>query len=390
MTKKKIIVLVLVLAAAVGGAYYFTHNKKNSGAMVETAQAVTRGDIEQTITSQGKLEPKEYVDVGAQVSGQLKKLAVEVGQDVKKGDLIAEIDSKIYDDRVAAAEAQLKTLQAQLAEQQANTILAQQQADRNQRLYKSKAVSKDLLQTTNTALKVAQARVASLQAQIESSQSGLQEEKTNLSYTTIYAPIDGTVVSQTSREGQTLNANQTAPVIVQLANLNTMTVRAQVAEADVLNVKPEMDVYFTILGNSTRKWQGKVRQVLPSPETVNAVVLYDVLVDVDNADHQLMTGMTTQMFFVRGSAKNVIIVPVSALIKPMPDKNDTTKGDAYLVHVKIDGKNTKKIIYVGLQDRTQAEVKEGLSEGDQIITETHSVDKAAAGGASKMRMGPRL
>ncbi len=376
--------MILALAC---GLYFHLREDKPDQQVIETIVPVTRGDIEQVITSQGKLEPKEYVDVGVQVSGQLKKLAVDVGDNVKKGDLIAEIDPKIYNSRVEAAEGRLKTLEAQLAEQAAQTLLARQQADRNRKLFKSKAVSQELAQTSDTNLKVAQARLVSLQAQIDAARSSLQEEQTNLDFTTIYAPIDGTVVVQTSREGQTLNANQMAPVIVQLANLDTMTVRAQVAEADVLNVKEGMDVYFTILGNLKRKWLGKVRQVLPSPQIVNAVVLYDVLVDVDNNDRQLMTGMTTQMFFVQGQAKNALLIPSNALVKPMPEKNNAN-GNAFLVRVLNGKKKTEKIVYVGLQNRNQAEIREGLTDKDRVVIEMAKPPEKP--GSGMPRMGPRL
>lgn len=140
----------------------------------------------------------------------------------------------------------------------------------------------------------------------------------------------GTIVSQSVKQGRTINANQTAPVIVRVANLSVMTAKARVAEADISKLSEGMPVYFTTLGSKDRKWEGTVRQILPTPETINDVVLYNVLVDANNEDGRLMTDMTAQMFFVLGKADNVPLVAVSALQKRIPEQ-DTDKGQAYEV-----------------------------------------------------------
>ncbi len=340
---------------------------------------VTRATIEETVTAQGKLEPKEFVDVGAQVSGQLEKLHVEIGDDVKKGALIAEIDPQIYVAQVAADEARLKTLRAQLAEQQAQVEFSQSVYARNQKLVKADAVSKETLESSLKEFKAAQARTNSFKAQLEEAQSQLDANKANLGYTKIYAPIDGTVVSQTSKEGQTLNANQTAPVIVQVANLDTMTVRAQVAEADVSRLKPGMTVYFNTLG-SERRWTSTLRQLLPSPDgTVTDVVLYNALVDVVNTDKALMTGMSTQMFFQLGTAENALVIPARALGKKLPD------GERYEVTVKTKKGIETREVAIGLMNRTQAEVQSGLTEGEEVAIPTTD-----ATGAAKARRVPRI
>jgi macrolide-specific efflux system membrane fusion protein len=385
--------LTFVLILIGGGIWGWNnyHNSKTKAAAAVAANEMTSvqtGAVEQVVTSQGKLEPKEYVDVGAQVSGQLKKINVELGDKVKKGDLIAEIDPQILQTRVQADEARLKTLQAQLAEQQAQITFAEQQFDRNTQLIAKDAVSREVLQNSEATLKAARARAASFNAQIEEANSTLEGDRVNLRFTKIYAPMDGTVVVQSAREGQTLNANQTAPLIVQLANLNVMTVRAQVAEADVTSIKPNMDVYFTTLGDLQRRWHGTVRQILPSPEIINEVVLYNVLVDVDNKDGILMTGMTTQMFFVMGEVKDVPTIPVAALGKPVPDQ-DSDKGKAYLVRVPT-GKNqtAEKTIHVGLMNRTLAEVRDGLNVGDNVMLIIE--DEAGSAQQGGPRFGPRL
>jgi macrolide-specific efflux system membrane fusion protein len=229
----------------------------------------------------------------------------------------------------------------------------------------------------------------SLEAQMEEAQSILEGDQADLERTKIYAPMDGTVVSLSVKEGQTINANQTAPVIAQIAKLDVMTVRAQVAEADISKLTPNMEVYFTTLGSQGRKWQGSVRQILPSPETVNDVVLYNVLADVDNKDGSLMTGMTTQLFFVQGKADNVLTIPASVLIKRQPDA-DTDTAKAYEVKV-LDGRRTEpKTVLIGLSDRTSAQVISGLSEGDKVVLPSTAAAPASGTAAPRRGMGPRI
>ncbi|MBI1216386.1 MAG: efflux RND transporter periplasmic adaptor subunit [Alphaproteobacteria bacterium] len=381
-TGKIIFVLLLLCAAGFGGYRYMQARKLAQAQAAPQVVTVTKGDLEQLVTAQGKLEPKTSVDVGVQVSGQIKKLYVELGDDVKKGDPIADIDPQVYLSKVEADKARVKTLQAQIVQQEAQVKLAQQQFARNEKLLKTSAVSQDAYDSADTALKVAKAQKDALEAQLEEEQSTLSGDQANLGYAKIYAPMDGTVVVADIKEGQTVNAVQSAPTIVQLADLDTMTVEAQVAEADIMSIKPGMEVYFTTLGAQGRRWTGAVRQILPTPEVINEVVLYDVLVDVDNKDRQLMSGMSTQTFFVLGRAKDAPLIPVAALGKRMA-KKDTKAGMAYRVYVAAPGgkKPEARVIHIGLQDRAMAEVKDGLKPGDKIYLEAPQSDSATAGGA---------
>lgn len=362
------------------------------GKSAENAQSrlvtVKRGDIEEVVTAQGKLEPKEYVDVGTQVSGQLKTLHVDIGNNVTKGDLLAEIDPRIYESRVEADNAQLKSLEAQLAELEVNLDLVRKQHSRNETLIKTNAISKDAFDISVAAVKSAQAKVNTQKAQIEQTQSTLKGDITNLGYTKIYAPMTATVVTLPARAGQTLNASQTAPTLMQLANLDVMTIRAQVAEADISRLKEGMGVHFTTLGSLEKKWDAKVRQILPSPEVINDVVLYDVLIDVDNHERLLMNGMSTQVFFELGSARDVLVIPVEALGK-REEKEDSEAGQGY--KVKIKGEKPT-LVHVGLMDRTNAEIRDGLNEGDEVVIPAKQ--QAASGnkrqGGGRMGGGPRL
>lgn len=375
----------LAIIAVAAGFYGWQEWQAAAAPQLRTAE-VTLGDIEKSVTALGTLQPEEYVDVGAQVSGQLDKVHVEIGDVVKKDQLLAEIDPTVIETRVRTDKANLDNLTAQSAQQQAQLKLSRLQLKRNQSLFKAKAISQDALQTSETQVSVGEAQADALTAQIAAAQATYDGELANLGYTKIYAPMAGTVVSQTALEGQTLNTNQTAPTILRIADLQTMTVKAQVAEADVVKLTPGMPVYFTTLGLPERRWQAKVRQILPTPETVNDVVLYDVLIDVSNDDGVLMTSMTAQVFFVLGQAKNVPLVPISALGKKQPGSTDE-----YLVRVMTGNGPAPRAVKIGLTDRRSAQVISGLAAGDKVVLETPAGnDQGNARSGSSFGMGFRL
>jgi macrolide-specific efflux system membrane fusion protein len=363
--RKKFIGFTTVAALAAGGWYWYSSAAQSSPTDAVQSVAVTRGNIEVVVTSQGKLEAKQYVDVGTQVSGQLKVIHVDIGDTVKKDQLLAEIDPRVYQAQVEAGEARLNSLRAQLNQQKATAVLAEQNLQRNQNLIALNAVSRQALEETESQATVARAQVDSINAQMKETESNLKASRTNLSYTKIYAPMAGTVTTLPTKEGQTLNANQTAPTVLQIANLDLMTVRAQVAEADVSRLKPGMPAYFTTLGNNERRWPGEVRQILPTPQIINDVVLYDVLIDVKNEGRKLMTGMTTQVFFIFGKAENALVIPAEALNRRAA-REDNEKGMAYRVAVMTENGREQRLIHVGLQTRAQAEVVDGLAEGEKI------------------------
>jgi macrolide-specific efflux system membrane fusion protein len=315
LLKRKILLKValppLLLVIVALALYLF--NSRNPADAYLTAK-VERGDIEDTVAALGTLQPLTYVDVGTQVTGQLKRLNVKVGQMVKKGQLIAEIDPILFDSKAGVSEASLKNAEAQLAEKQVNLRLAQQLYDRNKNLYESQAVSEELLEQSKAALDAAEQQTQQQQAQVAQMQAQLKGDRANLSYTKIYAPMTGTVVILNAREGQTLVSNQQASIILRIADLNTMTVWAQVSEADVPKITVNKPVSFSPIGLPNRRWHSKVRQILPTPEIINAVVLYDVLFDVPNTERLLQPQMTVQSNFVIANSENTLLVPVTALV----------------------------------------------------------------------------
>lgn len=385
----------LLFIAALSGLGYAAYARYapagDAAAPGLSVATVARGNVEQVVTAQGKLEPKNAVAVGAQVSGQLEKLHVEIGDAVEKDALIAEIDPEIYETRVAADLARLKTLGAQKTVQEAEVRQAEQKYDRNKRLLQSKAVAQEVFQDAETALDIARANLTALELQIEEANSTLEGDRANLNYTRIYAPIAGTVVTVAAKEGETLNANQTTPTIVEIADLDTMTARAQVAEADITRLKTGMDVYFTTLGSQGRRWTGTVRQILPTPETINDVVLYNVLVDADNKDRQLMSGMTTQMFFILDKAEDVPVLPVAALLKR--DRAAKGQGAAYIVKVLENGREAEKTVFIGATDRQSAQILSGLEEGVSVVLPAPVAaddPKGQPANGGRRRMTPRL
>jgi macrolide-specific efflux system membrane fusion protein len=392
--RRKMIFSVILVSGVAGGWYWYGSAAQEADRGNFQAVTVSRGRIEEVVTSQGKLEPKQYVDVGTQVSGQLKKIHVDIGDAVKQGQLLAEIDPRVFQAQVEAGEARLNSLQAELKQRHAEALLTQQNLKRNQSLVAVNAVSQQALQETESQAAVALSQVDAIKAQIQETESNLKASRTNLGFTKIYAPMLGTVTTMPTKEGQTLNANQTAPVVLQIANLEIMTVRAQVAEADVSRLGVGMAAYFTTLGNTERRWTGKVRQILPTPQIVNDVVLYDVLIDVKNEGHRLMSGMTTQVFFILGKADDALIVPAEVLTRRLAQQ-DGDDGKAYRVMVLTDKGRENRVIRVGLVTRAQAEVVDGLKEGDKIAVSRPAgtvvqANNQERGGGRRFNRGPQL
>ncbi|QIH09787.1 MULTISPECIES: efflux RND transporter periplasmic adaptor subunit [unclassified Pseudomonas] len=341
---------------------------------------VRRGDIESSVTALGTLQPRRYVDVGAQASGQIRKIHVEAGDAVKEGQLLVEIDPSTQQAKLDASRFAIENLQAQLQEQYAQNQLARQKYQRQQNLAAGGATRDEDVQTAQAELKATQARIDMYKAQIRQAQASLRSDQAELGYTRIYAPLSGTVVAVDAREGQTLNAQQQTPLILRIAKLSPMTVWAEVSEADIGHVKPGMNAYFTTLSGGGRRWTSTVRQILPIPpkplnETSQGggspsstskrgsgrVVLYTVLLDVDNSDNALMAEMTTQVFFVADSAKDVLTAPIAAL------QDGDAPGQQIARVVASNGAVSERKVRVGISDRLRVQILEGLNEGDHLL-----------------------
>ena len=417
--------IVVAIVAAMSGAGYYgwrAWNGAGNGAAAYTTAIVQRGDIEEAVTATGILQPRDYVDVGTQVSGQLKKVHVDIGAVVKVGDLLAEIDPTVYKTRVDADRAQINTLAAQLNDREAQLALAEQQYQRQANMMREQATTQEAVQSAEAALKSAKAQINVLKAQIEQTRSSLRGDEANLGYTKIYAPMAGTVVSVNAKQGQTLNANQQAPIILRIADLSTMTVQSQVSEADVSRLRVGMDVYFTTLGSGSKRWTGKLRQINPTPEVVNNVVLYNALFEANNDDGALMTQMTAQIFFVTAQARDAVQVPVAALrpagarapsgearrasvaqskgastkggerkgTQPNIDRSRFAGGSAKVRVMNAEGAIEEREVRVGVVSRVAAQILSGLEPGEKVITGVATPAVTRPANSNAPRMQPRI
>lgn len=386
-TKKWLPVLIAVIA--LGGWYVLQRDADTSVEDEPLIATVERGNIENTISSAGSLKPSRFVDVGAQVSGQLEKLYVEVGDRVEENQLLAEIDARTQESRVSASRSALEALESQIVSRRASLDLAIANARRQERLMAADATSQQDYDTAVANLASSEASFTQLQKQIDQSRSTLASEETQLEFTRIYAPMSGTVVSIEMNEGRTLNANQQAPTILRIADLSTMTVETDISEADIGSIKPGMQIYFTTLSGGNRRWPGQLRQILPTPVIENNVVLYTGLFDVDNSDGSLLPEMTAQVFFVTASAQDVLTVPVGALTfarnpaantngaqapadsaarRPPPARGARPAQRTATVEVIApDGSRQQRDVVIGVMSRVSAEVISGLQAGDQVV-----------------------
>lgn len=416
---------VLALAAvAVGGGYYWYRTQYAVEGEKPFLATVTLGDIESAVASSGTLQPSNTVPVGAQVSGQLQKLHVNVGELVETGQLLGEIDARVQRNKVDSSRASIASAKAQILARQEALVLAQANWERQQRLWEEQATSKQEYDSARNNLAAAQASLTQQEQSIIQSEATLATDETLLEYTQIFAPISGTVVSISMKEGVTLNATQTSPTIMQIADLNTMTVETQISEADIGKVYPSMPVYFTTLGSGNRRWYSTLRQILPTPTATNNVVTYTGLFDIDNSDGALLSGMTTQVYFVTASARNVLTVPIGALTfvdgarsggdprasgtlgggSGGPPSSSVQGGldarrrnggsaqaraagprQAMVRVVAADGTISEREVTIGVTSRVSAEVISGLQEGEQVVAGIAQATTGAGGNTNNNR-----
>lgn len=362
--------MLAVLTVAIGLIIYTVQ------APADTPQYLTataeRGDIENAVLATGLLEGIKQVDVGAQVSGQLKSLKVKVGDKVKKGQWLAEIDPLILQNTLRKAQVDEENLQAQRRATAAQLKQAKSVYERYKGLQDDESVSRQDFEDAESTFQVQQANLLSLDAQIKSAHIQIDTAKVNLAYTRIVAPIDGDVVGIVTQEGQTVIASQLAPVLRKLADLDTMTVKAQVSEADVIHISPGQQVYFTILGEADKRYYAKLRGTEPAPQNFletqaagtpkqNTAVFYNALFDVPNPDHRLRIAMTAQVRIVLDTAQAALMVPVAAL---GARNND---GSYPLRVLDAKGKAVSRDVKTGINNNVKVQILDGLAEGDKVV-----------------------
>lgn len=370
------IATILLLAALGAGMALYFGTRSSSTSAPRTTALVARGNVELTVLATGMLKPTKLVAVGAQVSGRVTSVKVVTGQRVAKGELVAEIDSVTQENALRTARASLAGVRAQKAEREASLVLAERTYARQKSMYLQKAVSQADFESAEAAVATTKAQIASLDSQIVASEIAVGTGEANLGYTKITAPIDGTVLSVVSQEGQTVNANQSAPTILILGTLESMTVRAEISEADVVKVKQGQPVYFTVIGEPDHRYEAALRSIEPAPESIksdssfstagsssssSAAVYYIGVFDVPNKDLSLRTYMTAEVHIILGVAKNVVTVASAALGRKRKDGRHVVRV------VGGDNQVTEKFVEVGLNNKVVAEVRSGLVEGERVV-----------------------
>lgn len=305
---RKWTVILVALVAVLGGVIWYFVGKKSAPPQYQTA-TVTRGDLTQVVTASGQLNPVLNVQVGSQISGRISKLYADFNSSVTQGQVIAEIDASTYNANVQRASADLAGTRASLE-------LARVEALRSAQLFTNKLISGSDYDAANATLHQAEANMQIKQAALDSA-------RVDLSRCTIYSPVDGVVISRNVDVGQTVAASLSAPVLFQIANdLSKMQINAAVAEADVGNVEVGQDVEFTVDAFMYRTFRGKVIQVRNSPSTVQNVVTYDTVIEVNNADLKLKPGMTATVYVIVKEHDGVLKIPNAALRFRPPDSAD--------------------------------------------------------------------
>ncbi|QDQ87600.1 efflux RND transporter periplasmic adaptor subunit [Alcaligenaceae bacterium SJ-26] len=362
--------------------------------------SVRTGDIETNVLATGTLEAFKLVSVGAQASGQLQTLHVELGDRVEQGQLVAEIDSLTQQNELRTAETSLLTVRARRQAQAATLREAQLTYNRQKQMLAANASSRQDFDAAEAAQATARAQLAALDAELAQAQIAVDNAQVKLGYTRITAPMAGTVVAIVAQEGQTLNANQSTPTIIKLAQLDQLTVKAQISEADVIRVHPGQRVYFTILGDPDTRHYATLRSVEPAPDSISSesststsssssstssAVYYNGLFDIPNPDGLLRISMTAQVYIILGEAKDALLIPSSALSNP-----GTTQGKASVTVLTAGDRLEQREVDVGINNNVDAQITSGLQANDRVVLHVQQPGGlAGATGANRPR-GPRM
>lgn len=383
-------ILFLVAAIVIVFAYrYFTQSEEPQ-ITVQTVK-LTKQDLTTSVTATGTVEPVDTVQVGTQVSGLIRNIYVDYNSEVKKGQLLAEIDKTNLQESVNNAQAQYNSALNELNYQQQNF-------QRQNNMYKSGVISRADYEQASYQVKNAQQSVNQMK-------TTLAQSRTNLSYANIYAPIDGIILSKEVQEGQTVAASMTTPTLFTIAkDITKMQVQANVDEADIGNVQVSQRVTFTVDAYPDTEFNGTVREMRLSPKTSSNVVTYTVLIDADNSEQKLKPGLTATITIFTQELKGTNTIPASAIsfspdsetLKKYYQKNNiktkipeikTGKGKEKYVWIKNnDGSISQKQISVGINDGINVQVKSGLAGNEQIVTsldeQAESVAKSDSEGSS--------
>ena len=390
--KKRFFILLGLLIAAGAAYYFFSSNSKQETTYL--TESVTRGNVEKTVIASGSVESVNEVDVGAQASGKITKLYVKLGQEIKKGEMIADIDSTTQINTLNTKKAALVSYQAQLKAKKTAYDVALSSYNRLSKLYTQKATSLDSVNTAKNTLDNAKAEMEAVEANIKQAEIEVNTAETNVGYTKITAPMDGTVISVPVSEGQTVNANQTTPTIVTIADLSQMKIKPEISEGDITKVKAGQEVSFTILSDSQTVYHSVIDSVDPANTTTSdssstsslssssssttSAIYYYANVLIDNPDRTLRIGMTTENNIKIANAKDVLLVSNMAI-----QKRD---GKSFVNVLNDKNQPEPREVKIGVQNDFKTEIKSGLNEGEKVI-----VSQVANGEqVGSMPRGPRM
>ena len=390
--KKRFFILLGLLVAAGVAYYFFSSNSKQETTYL--TESVTRGNVEKTVVASGSVESVNEVDVGAQASGKITKLYVKLGQEIKKGEMIADIDSTTQINTLNTKKAALVSYQAQLKAKKTAYDVALSSYNRLSKLYTQKATSLDSVNTAKSTLDNAKAEMEAIEANIKQAEIEVNTAETNVGYTKITAPMDGTVISVPVSEGQTVNANQTTPTIVTIADLSQMKIKPEISEGDITKVKAGQEVSFTILSDSQTVYHSVIDSVDPANTTTSdsfstsslssssssttSAIYYYANVLIDNPDRTLRIGMTTENNIKIANAKDVLLVSNMAI-----QKRD---GKSFVNVLNDKNQPEPREVEIGVQNDFKTEIKSGLNEGEKVI-----VSQVANGEqVGSMPRGPRM
>lgn len=367
-TLTKISLSVVVLAIIAGFTY--KHLNKEEPIDYITTKTII-GNIEDTVLATGIIHPFQKVEVGSQATGQIRKIHVVLNQKVKAGDTLVEIRSDTQRDNLRDAQSTLDNYKAQLISKKINLEKAELRFRRQSDMLSADATSQEDVDDARINLEQAKADIIEINTKINQSENALNTAVTNLEYTTIKSPIDGVVVSIPVSVGQTINASQATPTVVQIAHVDTVTIKPEIAEADIIKVKIGMPLYFNILGDTDKTYNSTLKSIDIGPTTLsdqgksaiatssNSGIYYYGSFDYPNTDKKFRMSMSAQVSVIINKVEDVVLLSADAI---KVKKN----GEKY-VTVLENGQKVDKDIKIGLSNNIDTEIKEGLVEGEEVI-----------------------